>query len=108
MIIAKDSSVLPFAEILGDELAVTCVEKPPANTSPSGKYDLAIGQIQSVAGGLGAFDVAFTQFATLIATGRGDTQFSPPKDTASSTCDIVIDLVSEQSLLAAEATRDGY
>ncbi|MAW24414.1 MAG: ferredoxin [Gammaproteobacteria bacterium] len=109
MIIAKDSSVLPFAETLGDELAVTCVlEKPPANTSPSGKYDLAIGQIQSVAGGLGAFDVAFTQFATLIATGRGATQFSAPKDTASSSCDIVIDLVSEQSLLAAEATRDGY
>ncbi len=109
LIIAKDSSVLPFAETLGEELAVTCVlEKPPANTSPSGKYDLAIGQIQSVAGGLGAFDVTFTQFATLIATGRGDTQFSPPKDTASSSCDIVIDLVSQQSLLAAEATRDGY
>ena len=109
LIIAKDSSVLPFAETLGEELAVTCVlEKPPANISPSGNYDLALGQIQSVAGGLGAFDVTFTQFATLIATGRGATQFSAPKDTASSTCDIVIDLVSEQSLLAAEATRDGY
>ena len=109
LIIAKDSSVLPFAETLGEELAVTCVlENPPANISPSGNYDLALGQIQSVAGGLGAFDVAFTQFATLIATGRGATQFSAPKDTASSTCDIVIDLVSEQSLLAAEATRDGY
>jgi ferredoxin len=109
LIIAKDSSVLPFAKTLGEELAVTCVlETPPANISPSGNYDLALGQIQSVAGGLGAFDVAFTQFATLIATGRGATQFSAPKDTASSTCDIVIDLVSEQSLLAAEATRDGY
>ena len=109
LIIAKDSSVLPFAETLGEELAVTCVlETPPANISPSGNYDLALGQIQSVAGGLGAFDVAFTQFATLIATGRGATQFSAPKDTASSTCDIVIDLVSERSLLAAEATRDGY
>ena len=109
LIIAKDSSVLPFAETLGEELAVTCVlEKPPAAISPSGNYDLALGQIQSVSGGLGAFNVAFTQFATLIATGRGATQFSAPKDTASSTCDIVIDLVSEQSLLAAEATRDGY
>lgn len=109
LIIAKDASVLSFAETLGEELAVTCVlEKQPTSVSPSRNYDLAIGQIQSVSGGLGAFDVTFTQFATLIATGRGATQFTPPKETASSHCDIVIDLVSEQSLLAAEATRDGY
>ena len=109
MIIAKDARVLSFADTLGEELAVTCVlEKQPTSVSPSRNYDLSIGQIQSVSGGLGAFDVTFTQFATLIATGRGATQFTPPKETASSHCDIVIDLVSEQSLLAAEATRDGY
>ena len=85
LIVAKNSSVLSFAETLGEELAVTCVlEQPPANVSPSRNYDLAIGRIQSVSGGLGAFDVTFTQFSTLIATGRGATQFTPPKEVASS------------------------
>ena len=35
-------------------------------------------------------------------------EFTTPKDQASSACDIVIDLVSDESILAAEATRDGY
>lgn len=109
LIIAKDASVLSFAETLGEELAVTCVlEQSPEEIRPSAHYDLAIGQIQSVSGGLGAFDVVFNQFSTLVATGRGASQFTTPRDAASSTCDIVIDLVSEESLLAAEATRDGY
>jgi ferredoxin len=43
-----------------------------------------------------------------VATGRGASKFTAPRDSASSTCDIVIDLVSEGSLLAAEVTRDGY
>ncbi|MCH1450128.1 MAG: 4Fe-4S binding protein [Litoricolaceae bacterium] len=109
LIVAKDASVLSFAETLGEELAVTCVlEQPPQEIRPSAHYDLAIGHIQSVSGGLGAFDVVFNQFSTLVATGRGPSQFTTPRDSASSTCDIVIDLVSEESLLAAEATRDGY
>jgi hypothetical protein len=32
-------------------------------------------------------------------SGRGATQFGPTQDGAESTCDIVIDLVSENSLL---------
>jgi len=109
LIIAKDASVLTFADSLGEELAVTCVlETRPSNVSPSKNFDLAVGQIQSVTGGLGAFEVTFSQFSTLIATGRGATRFSDERPTAASSCDIVIDLVSEKSLLAAEATRDGY
>jgi ferredoxin len=109
LIIAKDASVLSFAETLGEELAVTCVlEQPPQEIRPSAHYDLAVGHIQSVSGGLGAFDVVFNQFSTLVATGREASQFTTPRDSANSTCDLVIDLVSEESLLAAEATRDGY
>jgi hypothetical protein len=70
LIIAKDASALSFAETLGEELAVTCVlEQSPEEIRPSAHYDLAIGQIQSVSGGLGAFDVVFNQFSTLVATG---------------------------------------
>ena len=109
LIIANDASVLSFAETLGEELAVTCVlEQAPETIQPSAHYDLAVGHIQSISGGLGAFEVVFNQFSTLVATGRGASQFTTPRDAASSTCDIVIDLVSEESLLAAEATRDGY
>ena len=109
LIIGKDESVLPFAETLGQELAVTCViQTAPKRVSPSASYDLAVGQICSISGGLGAFDVTFENFSTLVATGRNATQFTTPKDQASSTCDIVIDLVSDESILAAEATRDGY
>jgi len=109
LIIAHDASVLPFAEQLGEELAVTCVlEQPPVTTAPSSNYDLATGKIRSIQGGLGAFDVIFDRFSTLTVSGRGATQFGPTQDGAESTCDIVIDLVNETSLLAAEATRDGY
>ena len=109
LIIGKDDSVLPFAETLGQELAVTCVlGVAPKRINPSTSYDLAVGQLRSLSGGLGAFDVTFESFSTLVATGRGVTQFTTPKDEATSRCDIVIDLVSEASVLAAETTRDGY
>ncbi|HAB68625.1 MAG TPA: ferredoxin [Gammaproteobacteria bacterium] len=109
LIIANDASVLSFAETLGEELAVTCVlEQAPETIQPSAHYDLAVGHIQSISGGLGAFEVVFNQFSTLVATGRGASQFTTPRDAASSTCDIVIDLVSDESLLAAESTRNGY
>ncbi|MDA8581201.1 4Fe-4S binding protein [Litoricolaceae bacterium] len=109
LIIANDASVLSFAETLGEELAVTCVlEQAPETIQPSAHYDLAVGHIQSISGGLSAFEVVFNQFSTLVATGRGASQFTTPRDAASSTCDIVIDLVSDESLLAAESTRNGY
>ena len=109
LIIGKDESVLPFAETLGRELAVTCViQTVPKRVNPCASYDLAAGQICSLSGGLGAFDVAFENFSTLVVTGRGATQFTTPKDQANSRCDIVIDLVSDTSILAAEGTRDGY
>jgi hypothetical protein len=51
LIIAHDASVLPFAEQLGEELAVTCVlEQPPVMTAPSSNYDLATGKIRSIQG----------------------------------------------------------
>ena len=109
LIIAKNESILEFASILGEELAVTCVlEEITGSVSPSANYDLAMGQIGSVSGGLGSFEVKFTNFSTLVATGRGERNFTPSRSTATSTCDIIIDLVSEKSLLAAEAVRDGY
>jgi ferredoxin len=110
LIIAKDASVLPMAAQLGEELAVTCVlEHAPIATKPAAQYDLATGVIRSVQGGLGAFDVVFDRFAPLIVSGRGATTFAESaRDGAESSCDIVIDLVSEESLLAAEASRDGY
>ena len=109
LIIAKNESILEFAGILGEELAVTCVlEEITGSVSPSANYDLAMGQISSVSGGLGSFEVQFTNFSTLVATGRGERNFTPSRSTATSTCDIIIDLVSEKSLLAAEAVRDGY
>lgn len=109
LIVAKDASILPFAAQLGEELAVTCVlEQAPIATKPAANYDLATGVIRSVQGGLGAFDVVFDRFAPLVVSGRGATTFASTRDGAESTCDIIIDLVSEESLLAAEATRDGY
>jgi len=109
LIIGQGEEALKLAESLGDELAVTVVlESPPARIAPSDRYDLAIGQIKTISGGLGAFDVVFNGYAPLVASGRGITQFATPKDGAESQCDLVIDLVSPQSLLAAEATRDGY
>ncbi len=109
LVIARDESILPFAEALGEELAVTVVlETPPQRAIPSALYDLAIGKIKHLSGGLGAFEVEFDQYAPLVVSGRGDTRFEIPKDGAQSECDLVIDLVSEESLLAAEATREGY
>ena len=109
LIIGKDGSALKIAEALGQELAVTCVlEAAPERTLPSNNFDLATGKIRSISGGLGAFDVIFDQFASLVVTGRGEALFTAPRDGAQSACDIVIDLVSESSLLNAESVRDGY
>ena len=52
LIIGKDDSVLPFAETLGQELAVTCVlGVAPKRVNPSTSYDLAVGQLRSLSGG---------------------------------------------------------
>lgn len=109
LVIAKDAQAISLAEQLGEELAVTLVlETAPEQVMPSARYDLALGRLQHLSGGLGAFDVVFDGFAPLVVSGRGATRFAAPVDGAESTCDIVIDLVSAESRLAAEATRAGY
>ena len=109
LILGASDVALPAADALADTLAITVLlSDAPDDLTPSGAYDIATGHIRSATGALSAFAVTVDRFATASPGGRGAARFSAPKDGATSTCDIILDLRGDGPLFPADHKRDGY
>lgn len=109
LIYGRDEAAIEAGDLLKDHLDVTVLIAPPAALAPprSADYPIAKGRITSIKGHLGAFDVVVDDFAEAAPSSRRALAFGPSRNSARSTCDIVLDLTGGPALLPADL-RDGY
>ncbi|MGB0957378.1 MAG: indolepyruvate ferredoxin oxidoreductase subunit alpha, partial [Litorivicinus sp.] len=108
-IVGPTDKALAMAELLKDDLGVSCVVSDAGPIQlPSDAYDVARGTLSNASGALGAFELQFTNLQTLNPTGRGALRAEATQATASSQCDVLIDLRGEQPAFPAHRKRNGY
>lgn len=108
-IVGPTEQCIRMAELVQDDLGVTCILTDAGPISlPSSNYDLAKGQLKSAKGALGCFELEFTNLQTQIQSGRGAVAFNAAKPTASSACDLFIDLRGSEPAFPSHKKRNGY
>jgi len=108
-IIGSTDQCIRMAELLQDDLGVTCVvnDSGPLRL-PSSRYDVAKGELKNAKGALGCFELEFTNLQTQRQSGRGGLAFSEAKPTSSSECDVFIDLRGGEPAFPSYQKRNGY
>lgn len=108
LIIGSGETAVQAAHDLADILAVTLLTPAPFETAPGMAFDVVCGTLRRATGSLGQFDIRIDGFRQIVAGGRGGASWTPPKDGALSTCDVVLDLSGDTPLFQAPEKRDGY
>lgn len=95
---------------LSDELDVTVLLSHPDEVAPHRVWDFPVvqGTIRNARGHLGAFELTVDDFAVPAPSSRERLRFGAPRDGASSTADIILDLSNGAPLFPAHELRDGY
>ncbi len=108
-IVGPTEQAIKMAELVQEELGVTCVvnDSGPMHL-PSAGYNLARGQLTEAKGALGCFELEFSQLQTLNPAGRGALSYGDIKSTASSECDVFIDLRGKEPAFPSHQKRNGY
>ena len=108
LVLGDNETAVQAAQDLSDTLAVTLLLTKPQSLLPGGPFDIVAGSLNRATGALGNFDVRIDQFQQMIAGGRGEPNWTEPRDRAMSACDIILDLRGGQSLFPTPEKRDGY
>jgi ferredoxin len=108
LVIGRADVALPVAEKLADTLAVTVLLTDAGDLPMTRKVEVVRGRLRRAAGTLGDFTVHMDALQMLDPGGRGAFGLTPPRDGATTTCDIILDLTGETSLFPAPHKRDGY
>jgi ferredoxin len=110
LIYGRDEEAIAAAALLKDHLDVTVMIRPPAAAMPPRvtEFPVVKGTIRSAKGHLGAFELLIDDYAQPAPSSRGALNFGPPRNGASSRCDIVLDLSGGAPLFTAPDLRDGY
>ncbi len=112
LIVGSADVALSAARDLCDHLSVTvllssdCQEK--SELFIDRRFDTVFGELQSVSGSLGNFDIVIDAFSELVPGGRGHQGATESQDGARSSCDLILDLSGGTPLFPASAKRDGY
>jgi ferredoxin len=109
LICGRDEAAVEAGDLLKQHLDVTVLITPPAAILPprSADFPVAKGRVTGIQGHLGAFEVMVDDFAEAAPSSRRILTFSPSRDSARSTCDIILDLTGGPAL-APTNLRDGY
>ena len=108
-IVGPTDQALKMAELVKDELGVTCVVTDAGPiTLPSAAYNVARGQLTTAKGALGCFELEFSQLQTLSQSGRGQLAYGQAQTEAASECDVFIDLRGSDPAFPSHQKRNGY
>lgn len=99
---------LPLAEQLADALTVTVLITDEVEPPVSRSFDAVGGRLRRVSGALGGFEILIDALQQIAPGGRGAFGWSAPQDGARSTCDLVIDVTGDVSMVPAPEKREGY
>ncbi len=110
LVYGVDERAIAAARQLKDRLDVTVLLSAPRDVLPPRIFDVPLfkGTIVRAAGHLGAFDIVVNDYAPAVPSSRGALAFAPPRDQASSRCDLILDLSGGTPLFPAPGKRDGY
>jgi ferredoxin len=108
-IVGPTEKAVRMAELVQDELGVTCIVSDSGPIQlPSAAYDLAKGKLTAASGALGNFKLEFERLQTLHPAGRGALGYGEVKVSASSECDVFIDLRGGEPAFPSYQKRNGY
>lgn len=110
LIYGRDETALEAARLLADRLDVTVLLTRPGEVAPPRRDDVPIyrGTIRAAQGWLGGFELTVDDFAEPAVSSRAALRFGPPRDGASSSADIIVDLSGGAPLFPAHELRSGY
>lgn len=110
LVYGRDEVAIEAARRLSASLDVTVLLKRPGEVTPphSTEFPIVKGTIAGARGHLGAFALQVDDYALPHPSSRRSFVWQPPRNGASSTCDIVIDLTGEPALFPAGELRPGY
>ena len=110
LVYGRDERAIEAAGLLKEHLDVTVLLTRPDQITPprTTEFPIVKGTIRVAKGYLGAFELAVDDYAVPQPSSRGALVFAPPRDNATSRCDIVLDLSGGAPLFPAADLRDGY
>jgi ferredoxin len=110
LIYGRDEVAVEAGNLLKEHLDVTVLITPPVAVTPPRVTDFPVakGNIRTVTGHLGAFDIVVDEFAQPAPSSRTTLSFGQSRDNARSRCDIILDLSGGPPLFTADELRDGY
>ena len=110
LVYGRDERAIEAAKLIEAQLDVTVLLTRPADVAPARvtAFPVVRGTIRAAKGHLGAFVLTVDDYATPAPSSRGALAFGPPRDNATSRCDIVLDLSGGTPLFPAPDLRDGY
>jgi len=110
LIYGRDERAIAAARQLSSRLDVTIMLDRPKDIPGQPLMDIPIvqGRIAAARGHLGAFELVIDDYALPLPSSRQSLIFGPPRNGATSKCDIIIDLTGGTPLFSAHEKRDGY
>lgn len=110
LIYGRDETAITAARRLADALDITVLLTRPGQVTPAATTEFPVvkGTISAAKGHLGAFALAIDDYALPSPASRQAYLWQAPRQGASSTCDIVLDLTGATALFPAADLRPGY
>jgi ferredoxin len=110
LIYGRDDVAIEAAERLAERLDITVLLTKPGDVTPRrvNKFPVLKGTVRNARGFLGKFELAIDDYAVPQPSSRAKLAFGPPRDGATSTCDLILDLSGGQPLFPAHDLRPGY
>jgi ferredoxin len=110
LVYGHDERAIEAADLLKAHLDITVLLRQPDEVVPprTTEFPVIKGTIRSAKGHLGAFELVVDDYAMPQPSSRGALVFAPPRNGATSRCDVVLDLSGGTPLFPAAESRDGY
>lgn len=110
LVYGSGQQALDVARKLNTRLNVSLLLTNADDLIPPGVVDVPIyrGKINRAGGHFGAFEVIVDGYAPAMPSSRAELGFVMPRDGASSTCSVILDISGGDALLPSHEKRDGY
>lgn len=107
LIIGGEAAVRAATE-LADVLAVTVLLNDAGLIPSDRRFDCVIGTVRTATGALGGFSLKIADLQEVVPGGRGAFSLGARLETATSGCDIILDLSGGAPMFPAPEKREGY
>jgi ferredoxin len=110
LIYGRDEIAIDAAQRLADRLDITVLLTRPGDVIPrrTNEFPVLKGTVRNARGHLGAFELTIDDYALPLPSSRAKLVFGAPRDGATSTCDLILDLSGGAPLFPAHDLRPGY